>query len=494
MVGGGQEAGQRSGTENMAGIAALGAVLAALEDGATFRTHEQLHGFRERLAQALRVAFPAIVFNMPFEHSLPTTLNFSVAGLSSKELLDVFDAAGVRVSSGSACSASKAAPSYVLDAMGLPAWRSGAAVRMSFGPMADADFIAEACARIERCGAALRASCLLPYGLSEEQHDGVIQLSSDGAHSYLVLDAATRGCVVIDPLDALAGRIARFAHCQGLQVQAVLATDPQRAKACAGLLTALGQYAPAGCVDPLGWPHQCEHIALGDGSLADGLALGRHLLVRLPQSEGAPGAVSYLLGGAGPAGLAADEVRFAFTGAAALPGGADQAMPVARQRAAVQRLAALVNADTVLCPGADQRISLCSTPGAEGRAGGVLADLLAMQPRLARAAAAAMDSVIGLEPGALENFLLTHPDATLVDVREGYEHAVGGAPAWNGRVAESVPLSRLPHKVAEWLRGEQRPLVFFCRSGVRSAKAAQCLHRLGYQNAWHVAGGMALAA
>jgi cysteine sulfinate desulfinase/cysteine desulfurase-like protein len=36
MAGGGQEGGLRSGTENMAGVAALGAVLAALEDGHTF--------------------------------------------------------------------------------------------------------------------------------------------------------------------------------------------------------------------------------------------------------------------------------------------------------------------------------------------------------------------------------------------------------------------------------------------------------------------------
>jgi len=42
MIGGGQEGGQRSGTENMAGIAALGAVLAALEEGTTFRTHAEL--------------------------------------------------------------------------------------------------------------------------------------------------------------------------------------------------------------------------------------------------------------------------------------------------------------------------------------------------------------------------------------------------------------------------------------------------------------------
>jgi cysteine desulfurase len=494
MVGGGQEAGQRSGTENMAGIAALGAVLAALEDGAAFRPHQQLLAFRELLAGALRQAFPRIVFNMPFEHSLPTTLNFSLPGLASKELLDLFDAAGVRVSSGSACSASKAAPSYVLEAMGLPAWRCGAAVRMSFGPMVDQAFIDAACARIERCGAALRASCLLPSALSPEPHDGVIQLASEGACSYLLLDAASRSCVVIDPLDALAGRIADFVRCQDLQVRAVLATDAMRARACPGLLAALGRHAPAGGGDALGWPRACERIALGDGALADALALGRQRLVRLPQGDGTPGAVSYLLGAAGPAALAADDVRFAFTGATALPGGADQAMPAARQRAAVQRLAALLNADTVLCPALDEGNLLCSTPGAEGRADGVLAGLLAMQPRLSRSAAPAMDSVMQLEPAALENFLLTHPDARLVDVREGYEHTVGGAPAWHGRSAESVPLSRLPHKMAEWLRGEQRPLVFFCRSGNRSARAAQCLHRLGYQNAWHVTGGVALAS
>jgi hypothetical protein len=50
----------------------------------------------------------------------------------------------------------------VLDAMQLPLWRSAGAIRMSFGPLADAAMIAAACRRIARCGAALRASCLIP--------------------------------------------------------------------------------------------------------------------------------------------------------------------------------------------------------------------------------------------------------------------------------------------------------------------------------------------
>jgi cysteine desulfurase len=409
MMGGGQEGGQRSGTENMAGIAALGAVLAALEDGATFRTHQQLAGFRDDLAAALRRAFPGVVFNMPFAHSLPTTLNFSVPGLAGRELLDVFDAAGVRVSAGSACAASKAAPSYVLDAMGLPAWRAAAAVRMSFGPMADDALIAAACARIERCGAALRADCRLPSA-GVEPYDGVIQLASDGACSYMVVDAASRSCVLIDPLDALATRIAAIVRCQQLTVRAVLATGPLR-----------------------------------DGSLTDSIVLGRRRLVRVPHG--------YLLGPAGAGGLVADDVHFAFVGAG-------------------QTLSpALVNTDTVLCPAIDPHNWLCSTLGAT----------------------ASTDGVIELAPAALKHFLHSHPDARLVDVRDGFEYAAGGVSAWHGSSAESVPLSRLPHAIAGWLRGDRRPLVFFCRGGARSATAAQCLRRLGYDDAWYVAGGVALS-
>lgn len=157
MAGGGQEGGLRSGTENMPGIAALGAVLGALQQSDTFASHGTLRAYRDQLEQSLRRAFPAIVFNAPLAHSLPTTLNFSVAGISSKAMLDVFDAAGLRVSAGSACSAAKSAPSYVLDAMGLPAWRTTSAVRLSIGALANAELVDAACAAIARCGQVLLA-------------------------------------------------------------------------------------------------------------------------------------------------------------------------------------------------------------------------------------------------------------------------------------------------------------------------------------------------
>ncbi|WP_233410580.1 cysteine desulfurase family protein, partial [Rugamonas violacea] len=224
MMGGGQEGGLRSGTENMVGIAALGAVLEALEGGGTFRSHAELAGVRARLADSLRAALPGVVFNNPFAKALPTTLNFSVPGLASGELMDVFDAAGLRVSAGSACSAKKAAPSYVLDAMGLPAWRSSGAIRLSFGALIDDASVAEACARIVRCGEALRASCLLPSAQAPLPHDGVVQLGVEGECSWLVLDAAGRSCVVIDALAEHGERIEQFVRCQQYRVRAILAS------------------------------------------------------------------------------------------------------------------------------------------------------------------------------------------------------------------------------------------------------------------------------
>lgn len=413
VMGGGQEAGLRSGTENMAGIAALGAVLAALEQGGTFRTPAELHGFREQLAASLRSAFPGIVFNAPFDKSLPTTLNFSVPGLSSKELLDVFDAASVRVSAGSACSASTAAPSYVLDAMGLPAWRSSSAVRMSFGPLANAGIIDEACARIVRCGQALREAGMLDTpAAGAAVPEGVLQLSLGGCHTWLLLDAPSRQCIVIDQQAELAERIDSLLRSHGYRLAARLSTR-----------------------DGGSWP-----VA------GDSFSFGAHILRRLALSADQ---LAYLL-------CSGEKVDYAFSGTAPLAA-----------------LAGKVAPDALLCAGHEEVNACCTSLRAE-----------------AQAVAAGAD--VNLDSIALARLLESHPQAVLVDVREAYEQA---ACIPGGRAAQSVPLSRLAAFVPGWLgAAEQAPLVFFCRSGNRSAKAAQCLRRLGYRNAFSLGGGIALAA
>ena len=443
MCGGGQEAGQRAGTENMTGIAALGAVLQMLEEGGAMRSHEQLDGYRARLAQALRDALPGVEFNAPFGTALPTTLNFSVPGFSSKELLDLFDAAGVRVSAGSACSSAKAAPSYVLEAMQLPHWRCAAAVRMSFGPMADDAFIDAACERIRHCGEALRKTCLIPSEAGGAVSDGIVQMAADGACTWLVFDADSRSCAVIDPQEALATRIAELLRCQGYAVKAVMGTGgASGAAGCAALERALD-------AAPSDWQRISERIELANGDMADAVRLGRQMLARVP---GVGGCDSYLLGCAdGAAKLDAQAVRFAFIG-----------------MAAAAQVAGVAGPGTILCGALDSGSIACSTLGAE----------VAGTPALTHQ----------LEEGTLEDFMASHPGAVLIDVREPYEHLAAGAGSWQGRKAVSVPLSRLADRLSNWLRSEQRPLVFFCRSGGRSAKAAECLQRLGYTNAWHLTG------
>ncbi|HKW82195.1 MAG TPA: aminotransferase class V-fold PLP-dependent enzyme, partial [Burkholderiaceae bacterium] len=225
FTGGGQEEGLRSGTENMAGIAALGAVLSAIEEGTTFRSLPTLAGFRNQLVSALREAFPELVLNAPLDNSLPTTLNFSVPGLSSKLLLDLFDAAGLRVSSGSACSASKALPSHVLEAMGLPEWQTASALRISFDASADAETIVQACTGIRACAESLRSSRLAPAHIEHAVAPGLVtRFNVDGACCYLVADAASRRCVVIDPLPELTQQISNWFACHGCTLAAVLHT------------------------------------------------------------------------------------------------------------------------------------------------------------------------------------------------------------------------------------------------------------------------------
>ncbi len=125
IAGGGKESGLKSGTENLPGIAALHAIFTELNKttASVFQPEAVLWQHRQQLLDALRQVFPALVLNSQDPYIVPTTLNFSVPGFYSKDIMDLFDAAGIHVSSGSACS-SKVPTSFVLDAMRLETWRS----------------------------------------------------------------------------------------------------------------------------------------------------------------------------------------------------------------------------------------------------------------------------------------------------------------------------------------------------------------------------------
>lgn len=71
----------------------------------------------------------------------------------------------------------------------------------------------------------------------------------------------------------------------------------------------------------------------------------------------------------------------------------------------------------------------------------------------------------------------------LLDVREVYEYEICAIPG-----ATLIPLPQLPERLAE-INGAQ-PIVAYCRTGKRSAKAVKLLQQAGYASAKNLAGGI----
>ena len=159
ILGGGQERGLRSGTENTPGILGLGCAasiyLARQEEFISAMTT-----MKARLAAALLAADPEAVINGPApERGAPHILNMSFPGLKAEVLLHALEAEGIFVSTGSACSSHKKGKSPVLTAMRYPAERIDGALRFSLSPMntpeemdRTAEVVARQASRLRRFG------------------------------------------------------------------------------------------------------------------------------------------------------------------------------------------------------------------------------------------------------------------------------------------------------------------------------------------------------
>ena len=117
IYGGGQERGLRSGTENAAGIASLGA--AAQEACGNIQDKQRrVSQMRDRLIAQLR-EIPRSRFNGSADKRLCGNVNFSFADVEGESLVLNLDLAGVCASSGSACASGTGEHSHVLKALGL---------------------------------------------------------------------------------------------------------------------------------------------------------------------------------------------------------------------------------------------------------------------------------------------------------------------------------------------------------------------------------------
>jgi len=132
IFGGDQEHGRRAGTENVAGIVALGA---ALNESVAYMTREQ-----ERLAflvqatiESVKAKIPHIHFNAENAERLPGLLNLTFPGVSGESMMHLLDLKGICVSTSSACNAGKDEASHVLLALGRSEKDAKSSIRVSYG-------------------------------------------------------------------------------------------------------------------------------------------------------------------------------------------------------------------------------------------------------------------------------------------------------------------------------------------------------------------------
>lgn len=144
-LGGGQESGLRSGTENTPGIAGL---LAAVE---AYPLENGMRQVKLHLWQRLREAIPDAAVNGPAPDSdlaAPHILNVSLPPMRSETMLHALEGAGIYVGMGSACSSHKQKVSAVLRAMNTPQRLAESALRFSLCPentLAEMEQVAAVC-------------------------------------------------------------------------------------------------------------------------------------------------------------------------------------------------------------------------------------------------------------------------------------------------------------------------------------------------------------
>ncbi len=131
-IGGGQERGLRTGTENTPGIIGFGKA-AELSRLKLNDEVGRIRAIRDRLEKRIIAEIPDSIVNGSRVHRSSAPLNVSLKGCDGEALLIALDRKGFCVSTGSACSAGATGASHVLMALGMSMEDARASLRISFG-------------------------------------------------------------------------------------------------------------------------------------------------------------------------------------------------------------------------------------------------------------------------------------------------------------------------------------------------------------------------
>src|SRR5579872_5801412 len=157
LYGGSHERSRRAGTENVAGIAALGKAAemakTALDQGDLAR----MTAMRDRLQGEITSQIAATGVNGDGAPRVPNTTNIYFDYIEGEALVIALDLKGLAVSTGAACSSGAIEPSHVLTAMGLSPARARASLRFSLGKQNTADEVDFALGLVPETVARLRA-------------------------------------------------------------------------------------------------------------------------------------------------------------------------------------------------------------------------------------------------------------------------------------------------------------------------------------------------
>jgi cysteine desulfurase len=132
IVGGGQERGLRSGTENVAGTIGFARAMELAESHRVYES-KRLAVIRDELQARLLTAFPDAVVSGSQKRRLSGHLHISFPQLDAERLVFALEMRGVMVATGSACAANKGTRSHVLTAIGLEPSVADGSLRLTLG-------------------------------------------------------------------------------------------------------------------------------------------------------------------------------------------------------------------------------------------------------------------------------------------------------------------------------------------------------------------------
>lgn len=132
ILGGGQERGLRSGTENVAGVVGFARAMELAEKHRKSEA-ERLRALRDTLQKKLAGAFETAVISGHEKRRLPGHLHISFPGVDAERLVFALETRGVLVATGSACAANKGTRSHILTAIGLAPEVADGSLRLTLG-------------------------------------------------------------------------------------------------------------------------------------------------------------------------------------------------------------------------------------------------------------------------------------------------------------------------------------------------------------------------